>query len=386
MTEQQETATETTEIVKFDYQGRALVKSRTDMKAMLRYFERKLVEALPPGAGLTIGALIESAIFAATQNSKILQCTQESVLQSIVKAARLALDCGGTLGSAYLVPFKETCQLIIGYRGFLDLARRAAKTADIDCQLVYEGDEISIVQGTTRELVHKPSLTAERTKDKIMAAYMVTTYADAAGTQKFELMTRKEIDRIRNRSRAANKGPWVTDFGEMARKTVLRRGIKYVPISVAEAGRVLAEAIEHDNRTFGLVDGGEPEDSPEQLTANVARQLGRERDDTIDIEPVAGHSEPLEEPETLAQPPGLSIGRAGQVELSFNAVMRDAGYRSQAEKAWPRFVRLEAGKDVREVSDAEWDKLDAIIRSNLKPEAYIDHPASETAGEESPSE
>ena len=370
MSEQQETAAETTEIVKFDYEGRALVKSRTDMKAMLRHFERKLVEALPPGAALTIGALIESAIFAATQNPKILQCTQESVLQSIVKAARLALDCGGTLGSAYLVPFKEVCQLIIGYRGFLDLARRAAKTADIDCQLVYEGDEISIVQGTTRELVHKPSLTAERTKDKIIAAYMVTTYADAAGTQKFEMMTRPEINGIRNRSKAAQKGPWVTDFGEMARKTVLRRGIKYVPISVVEAGRVLAEAIEHDNRTFGLVDGGEPEDSPEQLTASIARQLGREPDEPIDVEALAGHSESVDKPPV--QPPGYKPSKAEQAEMSFIAVMRDAGHGLQAETAWPRFVRLEAGKDVGEVTDAEWDKLDAMIRGGFKIESYID--------------
>jgi recombination protein RecT len=65
------------------------------------------------------------------------------------------------------------------------------------------------------------------------------------GTQTFDIMVKSEVDKIRRRSRAADDGPWVTDYEEMARKTVVKRLSKYLPL---KPGDKLAQAIEIDNR------------------------------------------------------------------------------------------------------------------------------------------
>jgi recombination protein RecT len=87
-------------------------------------------------------------------------------------------------------------------------------------------------------------------------------------------MTQREIQDVRSRSKAAQNGPWVTDFGEMARKTVVRRAAKYWPLSPE-----LADASEHDARTDSVVfdatlDGVDApaetgdDDSPQQTQAD----------------------------------------------------------------------------------------------------------------------
>jgi recombinational DNA repair protein RecT len=63
----------------------------------------------------------------------------------------------------------------------------------------------------------------------------------------FEIMTPSEIEAIRKRSKAKDKGPWVTDFDEMAKKTVLKRLLKRLPMS-SENYALLAKAIDEDNR------------------------------------------------------------------------------------------------------------------------------------------
>jgi hypothetical protein len=56
----------------------------------------------------------------------------------------------------------------------------------------------------------------------------------ADGNKTFTFMTDEEIEAIRSRSRAKDSGPWVTDPGEMYRKSVTRRHCKYLPVSVED--------------------------------------------------------------------------------------------------------------------------------------------------------
>jgi hypothetical protein len=59
-------------------------------------------------------------------------------------------------------------------------------------------------------------------------------------------MTKREIDGIKNRSQSGNSGPWVTDYTEMAKKTVIKRLLKLADLSPEIAERV-AVAIENDD-------------------------------------------------------------------------------------------------------------------------------------------
>lgn len=238
-----------TAIVKFNYQPRMAIQTMDNLQAMLATCEQQLEAALPDTALISAHDVMTSVKIAASKNTAILRCTQESILRSALHAAKFGLDPSGALRSAYLVPYGQECQLIIGYGGFLDLAHRAAANTQIDVQLVYAGDQIDIQMGTAPTLIHKPDLNRRRDA-KVIGCYALIT--PEVGPRKVEYMSDDEIMKVAARSRAFKQGPWQTDPGEMKRKTVLRRGVKWIPMSVVDASarRLLAAAEEHDNAQF----------------------------------------------------------------------------------------------------------------------------------------
>ena len=197
-------------------------------------------------AHVSADRIIKIAVTAAWKNPKILDCTKESVLLSIMTAAELGLEPGGHLGGAYLVPYGTTCQLIPGYRGMIDLARRSGQIRSIEAHAVYEADEFVVEFGLDPKLSHRPTLKAER--GDVVAFYAVAQLV--GGGVQYDYMTRADVDAIRKRSRAGTSGPWVTDYNEMGKKTVIRRLFKTLPVSVE-----LARAMElHDASETGEFD------------------------------------------------------------------------------------------------------------------------------------
>jgi recombination protein RecT len=193
---------------------------------------------------IKVDRLIRAALLAMSRSPLLLQCTQNSLIQSMMVAAQLGLETDGVLGSAYLVPFRNKsgeyeAQLIPGYRGLIDLARRSGQIKRIEARVVKEKDKFEFHYGLDTVLRHIPCFPEDG--GKIIAAYALAELTD--GSTQVEVMSRAEVDGIRARSKAKDSGPWVSDYGEMARKTVVRRLIKYLPLSVE-----LARAIEIDNR------------------------------------------------------------------------------------------------------------------------------------------
>lgn len=194
---------------------------------------------------MTADRLLRVAMQAASRNPVLFECTPESLALSLANAAQLGLEAGGLLGSAYLVPFRNKsgayeAQLIPGYRGLIDLARRSGEVLKIDARVVRDGDDFEIDYGTDN-IRHVP-----RNPDgDVTGAYAVAALKN--GCRQLEYMSRKELDGIRNRSKASNSGPWVSDFEEMCRKTAVRRLAKYIPLSAD-----LARAMEiEDNAESG---------------------------------------------------------------------------------------------------------------------------------------
>lgn len=181
---------------------------------------------------------------AMNRQPELLNCTPASLFQSLMMAGQLGLEPDGVLGSAYLIPYGTNCTLIPGYRGLIDLARRSGQIKSIEAHLVRQGDKFECAFGLDPQLSHTPAFPGDEAylkNENIIGAYAVAKLVD--GGEQFEVMSRAEIDAIRNRSKASKSGPWVTDFGEMARKTVVRRLFKYLPVSVE-----MASALELDNR------------------------------------------------------------------------------------------------------------------------------------------
>jgi recombination protein RecT len=237
--------------------GGAAVQKR-DGEMTLRDFlnsdrMRASIKAVLP-RHLTAERIIKVALAATMRTPKLLECTRASLIQAIMQAAELGLEPGSALGHAYLVPFNRKtnagwiveCVMIPGYRGLIALARRSGEIVSIEVHPVYEKDAFKLQFGLNPILEHTPTLTDE--PGNLIAVYGVAKLRDG-GTQ-IEVMTRAQILSIRSRSQTGrkNEGPWSTDFDEMARKTVVRRMFKYLPVSIE-----VANAMEHLDEIEGEV-------------------------------------------------------------------------------------------------------------------------------------
>lgn len=159
----------------------------------------------------------------------------QSFLGAVVQCSQLGLEPGGALGHAYLLPFgngkakdgKSNVQLIIGYRGMIDLARRSGQIISISARTVREGDDFHYEYGLNEDLKHTPKADESA---PITYVYAVARLKD--GGSQFEVMTFNQIESVRKQSKAGDKGPWMTHWEEMAKKTVIRRLFKYLPVSI----------------------------------------------------------------------------------------------------------------------------------------------------------
>lgn len=183
---------------------------------------------------LTPERLIKVALVAVSKTPALMQAEPMTVVHSVMQAAQLGLDPGGALGSAYLVPFRNKktgrleCQLIVGYRGLIDLARRSGQIESVEARVVYENDAFDVSYGTDTFIKHRPCVDGE--PGPLRFVYAVAWLKDTPRPV-VEVMTRAQIEKIRKRAQAGENGPWVTDYDEMARKTVVRRVSKYLPLS-----------------------------------------------------------------------------------------------------------------------------------------------------------
>lgn len=162
-------------------------------------------------------------------------CSQASFLGAIMQCAALGLEPGGALGHCYLLPFfnnktgMKEVQFIVGYRGMLDLSRRSGQIQSIEARAVYQKDKFSVSLGLDSNITHEPAWT-EVDRGDLTFVYAVAKLKD--GGIQFDVMSRTEVDKIRARSKAGKSGPWVSDYDEMAKKTVVRRLFKYLPVSI----------------------------------------------------------------------------------------------------------------------------------------------------------
>lgn len=171
---------------------------------------------------------VKVALAAISKQPDLLECEPNSILLSVMQAGQLGLEPTGVLGSAYLVKYGKQCQLIIGYRGLIDLARRSGQILSIEAHVVYEKDKFACTLGLTPTLTHEPCWDAD--PGALRFVYAVARLRD--GAVQFEVMSKAQVDAIRRQSKAGSSGPWVTHYDEMAKKTVIRRIAKYLPLTV----------------------------------------------------------------------------------------------------------------------------------------------------------
>lgn len=190
---------------------------------------------------LSADRLMKVALNSIHKTPLLQECTPSSLLGCVITAAELGLEPGGALGHAYLVPFKEQCTLIIGYRGFVDLMRRSGQLSTIRAVVVRERDEFTIKEGLEQVIEHRPFLRGD--PGPLRFVYAVAKLKD--GSYQADFMTRAQVEAVKARSHSSNNGPWVTDYEEMAKKTVIRRIAKLLPLSPETR-----DAVEKDDEDY----------------------------------------------------------------------------------------------------------------------------------------
>jgi recombination protein RecT len=267
------------------------------IRDLLEQARPKLAEVTPKH--LTPDRLIRVAVAAAGRTPALLKCTPGSLLNSVMQAAQVGLEPGSALGESYLVPYKDTCQLIIGYRGLISLARRSGQIASIEAHIVHEKDKFLCKYGLDAKLEHEPDWSAN--PGQIVAVYAIARLKD--GATQLEVMTKAQVDAIRARSKASGSGPWTTDYAEMARKTVVRRLCKYLPLSIEMADALAIDDASDGPDVIEIPPAAAGGSKTETLKAKVAARLAP----APAPEPEQPAAEtPAEEPE--AQPDGEDWG------------------------------------------------------------------------------
>lgn len=217
----------------------ATIKSMLSSEVMKQQFAAALPRHLSPERFTRI------ALTALTRTPKLQQCTQASFFQALLTLSSFGLEPDGR--RAHLIPFENKragtveCQLIIDYKGLVELAMRSGIVSTLHADVVCENDEFEYDMGEIAR--HKIDFRKDR--GEAYAAYAICRFKD--GTAKTEVMTVNEIESIRARSRAGNSGPWVTDWREMAKKTAFRRLSKWLPLSAE-----FRDAVESDDDAIDL--------------------------------------------------------------------------------------------------------------------------------------
>lgn len=196
--------------------------------------------------------IVQSAL---SRQPFLLKCTPQSLVKCLMQSAEMGLELNGIMGEAYAVPFWNNkirgyeATFIPGYKGLAQIAYRSGSVKKIDARVIHEGDTYDVEMGLEERLVHRPQLEGAAAKRGIIAVYAVAELTD--GVKKFDLMTKAEVEAIRERSPAYRKKkndddatphtPWETDYEEMAKKTVIRRLTKLLPMTPE-----LKKAVEYD--------------------------------------------------------------------------------------------------------------------------------------------
>jgi len=183
----------------------------------------ELARALPKHMDADRIARIATTVI--KQTPALGRCTPVSLLGALMTASQLGLE-PGPLGEAYLVPYGTTVTFIPGYRGLIKLAWQSGQVKNIAAHVVYENDDFDYGFGLEPTLEHKPSM---RDRGAPIAVYAVVKFMN--GGHAFDVMSVADVEAIRARSKAGKSGPWVTDWAEMAKKTVIKRVLKMVPLS-----------------------------------------------------------------------------------------------------------------------------------------------------------
>ena len=204
--------------------------STKTLQSQINLMQGEIKKALP--SVITPERFTRMVLSAVSASRDLAACETKSFLAAMMQAAQLGLEPNTPLGQAYIIPYKDhgtlKAQFQIGYKGLIDLAYRSGQVSIIDAQVVYENDDFEYELGLEQKLKHKPSLS---NRGKPILYYAMFKTKD--GGFGFQVMSYDDcLSHAKKYSSAYKSGfsPWTGNFDEMAKKTVLKKALKYAPL------------------------------------------------------------------------------------------------------------------------------------------------------------
>ncbi|MBR6337373.1 MAG: recombinase RecT [Ruminococcus sp.] len=198
----------------------------------IKKMQGEIAKALP--SVITPERFTRMTLTAVNSNPELAKCDKLSFLAAMMSAAQLGLEPNTPLGQAYILPFKNNkkgiteVQFQIGYKGLIDLAYRSGEVELVQAQCVYENDTFECEYGIAPKLKHIP---ADKNRGELIKVYAM--FRTKSGGYGFEVMSVEDIKQHAqkySKAYGSQYSPWKTSFEEMAKKTVLKRVLKYAPL------------------------------------------------------------------------------------------------------------------------------------------------------------
>ena len=183
------------------------------------------------------------------KNERLRNASPQSIVAAVVEAAQVGLR-SGVLGECYLVPYSGECQLIYGYQGLVDLARRGGAFIHVPVA-VFEGEPFTYQPANLAQpILHEVDITAIPGDEveafgKMVAVYVLATVAGDPHPRVC-VMNKAQVMAIGGSKMGGRySGPWKTHPLQMALKCPVRRIAKFLPKSTE-----MARALESDGQTI----------------------------------------------------------------------------------------------------------------------------------------
>ena len=182
-------------------------------------------DALPEG--FNRARFVQNCMTVLQENPKLANCNPRSVVRTLLKGSFLGLDF--FMGECYAIPYDGDVKFQTDYKGEIKVCKRFStnKIRDIYAKVVRQGDafEETVIDG--RQTVTFRPLPFN--DGPIVGAFAVVYYED--GSMLYDTMSVAEIEATRKAySKAANSTAWKNSYGEMCKKTVLRRLCKLIDL------------------------------------------------------------------------------------------------------------------------------------------------------------
>lgn len=205
---------------------------RNQLTAMQPQFAAALPKHVDPAR------FVRVVMTAVQMTPALLDADRRTLFASAMRASQMGLLPDGREGA--IVTFKNQAQFMPMVAGVMKMVRNSGEISTWSVQAVYENDTFDFCLGDEEHITHKPALS---NRGKMIAVYSIVTMKD--GEKSREVMSVEDVNAIRARSRSGNSGPWQSDFAEMAKKTVVRRHSKRLPMSTD-----LDDALRADDELF----------------------------------------------------------------------------------------------------------------------------------------